>query len=80
MKTTYSEPNNYLGRPGKGLIASMSLKGIRRLKKSKNEKLGMSEVSLEDLSKITEEVKDVPYEYYVRKMPKHIPTESCLYL
>ena len=40
----------------------------------------MSEVSLEDLSKITEEVKDVPYEYYVRKMPKHIPTESCLYL
>ena len=40
----------------------------------------ITEVSLEDLSKIIREFKDFNKEGYVRKIPKHMPTDSYLYL
>ena len=38
------------------------------------------EVNLKDISKIIKEFMDVPYEGYVSKRYKHMPTESYLYL
>ena len=39
----------------------------------------MTEVSIKDISKIIEEFKYVPYESYVKKRYKHMPTESYFY-
>ena len=61
IKITYSEPKYYLGRSGKWLITSLGIKAIRRSKNVKKEKFAITEVSLEDFSRIIDEFKDVPY-------------------
>ena len=58
----------------------MGIKVVRRSKNIKNEKFAITEVSLKNLSKLIEEFKDVTYESYVKKIPKHIITESYFYL
>ena len=79
-KITYSDPKDYLVRSGKGLTTFLSLKYIRRSKNVKKEKFSITEVSLKYISSIFEDFKDVPYEGYVSKRSKHMPTDSYFYL
>ena len=51
MKITYSEPKYYLGRPGKGLIASLCLNNIKRSKKKKRSRYSITNDSLKDIFK-----------------------------
>ena len=55
MKITSSEPKDYLGRSGKGLITSLGIKVIRRSKHVKNEKFIITGVILKDCSNIIKE-------------------------
>ena len=80
MKITSPEPKYYQGRSRKGLIVSLSINTITRSKKIKQARFYITEVSLKDLSKIIKEFKGFPYEGYVRKRSKHIPTDSYFYL
>ena len=79
-KITSSEPKNYLGISVKRLIGSLGLKFIRRSKNVKKENLFITEASLKDISKIVEEFKDMPYEGYLMRGYKHMPTYSYFYL
>ena len=69
-----------MGISGKGLINSLGLKTIIRSKNIKRARFYISEVILKDISKIIKEFKDVPYEGYVSKWSKHMPTDSYFYL
>ena len=80
MKIRTSEPRDYSGRSGKGLIASLGIDTIRRPKKIKKERFAITKVSLKDISKIIMEFKDLPYEGYVGKRYKHMSTDSHFYL
>ena len=53
MKITSSEPKEYLGRPGKGLITSVGLKTIVRSKKNKKVRYVITtNISLKEILKI----------------------------
>ena len=69
-----------MGVSGKGLITSLGPKAIRRSKTVKKAKFAITEVILKYVSNIFKEFKDVPYEGYVRKRSKQMPTDSYLYL
>ena len=79
MKITYSDPEEYLGRSGKGLINSLGLNTIGTSKKKKA-RYAITNVSMKDLSNIIKEFENLPYEGYVRKRPKHEPTNNFFYL
>ena len=61
MKIKSSEPKYHLGRSIKGLITSLGIKTIIRSKKFKKVNFDITEVSIKDLSKIINKLKDVPY-------------------
>ena len=54
----------------------MGLKIIIRSKKKKNPSYVITNGSLKDISKIITEFEKLPYEGYVRKRSKHVPTDS----
>ena len=74
------------------MLTSLELQTIRRSKNIKNARFVITEVSLKDLSKIIKEVSiedlsniikkfnNVPYEGFVIKRSKHMPTDSYFYL
>ena len=80
MKITSSEPKYYLGRSVKGLITYMDLKTVRTSKRSKESRHANTNVILKDISKIIKEFEKVPYEGYVRKRSKYVPTDSYFYI
>ena len=80
IQIKYSETKYHLGISGKGLITSLGLKTIRSLNTTKKAGFAITEVSLKYIYKIIKEFKDVPYEGYVRKRSKNIPTDNYLYL
>ena len=61
IKITSSEPKDYFGRSGKGLMTSLDLNIIRMSNKIKKQGFAITEVSLKDLSNIIKEFKDVTY-------------------
>ena len=79
MRITSSQTKDYLGGPGKGLITSMGLKTVRRRKKKKKERYAINNFIIKDISKIIKEFEDLPYEGYVQKRSKHVPTDSYFY-
>ena len=68
MKITSSDPKDYLGRSGKGLITSLGLKTIGRSKKYKKARYYITNVCLKYLSKMIKEFEKFPYEGYVRNL------------
>ena len=80
MKTTYSEPEDYLGISWKGLITSLGLKTIGRSNKNKKSRYAITNVSMKEIHNIIKEFEKLPYEGYAVKRPKHEPTKSCFYL
>ena len=52
IKITISEPEDYLGRSGKGFITYMGTKTIVRLKKKKRAKYAINNVSLKKFPKL----------------------------
>ena len=80
IRITYSEPKDYLGRSGKGLISSLGLKKNVRLKKKKKSRYAINNVSMDYISKIIKEFEKSSYKGYVRKSPKHEPTDRYFYL
>ena len=79
MKITSSEPNDYLGISGKLLITSLGINTIRISKKRKNSRYAIKNISLKGIYNIINESEDFPYEGYVRKRSKHVPTDSQFY-
>ena len=73
MKITSSEPKDYLGKSGKGLITSLGIKKITRSKRIKEARFAITNTSIKDLSNIIKEFEDLPYEGYVRKRSCSIP-------
>ena len=71
MKITSSEPKDYQGISGKGLITSLGLKTIIGSKKSKKARYNITYVSRKNIYKIIKEFEDFTYEGYVKKMSKH---------
>ena len=57
----------------------MGIKTVIRSKKNKKSRFAITYVSLEDLSKIFKEFRDLNYVGYVPKSSKHVPTESYFY-
>ena len=55
MRITSSEPKNYLGISGKGLITSMNLRTNVSPKKNKKARYTITNVSMKDLSNIIKE-------------------------
>ena len=53
-KIAFSEPKDYLGRPGKGLITSLGIKAIRTPNK-KEARYEIIDVRLKDISKTIKE-------------------------
>ena len=80
MKITSSHPNDYLRRPGKGLINLLGIKTIGSSKKNKKARYDINNVSMKDLSNIIKEFEKLPWKGYVRKRLKHAPTDSYFYL
>ena len=80
MKITSSEPKDYLGISGKGLITYMGLKTIVRSNKNKTSSYAITNVSLKGISKIIKEFEKFPFGGYVRNKPKHELTDSYFYL
>ena len=80
MKITSSEPKDYLGISGKGLITSLGLKTNIRSKKNKKARYAITNASMKYLSNIIKEFEKLPYKGYVRKRPKQEPTDSYVYL
>ena len=76
MKITTSDQKYYLGRSGKELITSLSLRTIRRSKKKKKARHAITYIRRKDISKIIKEFEKLPYEVYVQKRSKHEPTEG----
>ena len=71
-----SEPKNNLGRSGKGLITSLSLKAKTRPKKHKRARYAIGNVSMKNLLKIIREFEKLPDQIYESRRPKHEPTDS----
>ena len=80
MRISYSQPKEYLVISGKGLITYMGLNTNVRSKKCKKERYSITNISMNDLSKIIKEFEKLPYKSYVCKMTKHEPTASYFYL
>ena len=80
MIITYSEPKDDLGRSGKGLITSLGLKTNVRSNKYKKARYAITNVSMKYLSNIIKDIEKLSYKGYVRKRPKHEPTDSYFYL
>ena len=80
MKITSSESKFKLGRSGKGLITSLSLKAKTNPNKYKKSRYAIGNVSKKYLSEIIREFEKLSYENYERKRPKHEPTDSYFYL
>ena len=80
MKITSSDPKDYQGISGKGLITSLGLNTYVTTKKTKKERYVITNVSMKNLSKIIKDFEKLPYKGYVRKSPKHEPTGSYFYL
>ena len=76
IKITSLEPKYYLGISGKGLITSLGINTIRRLKKNKRARYAITNVILKDISKIIKETEDLPYRGYAQKRSKHVPNKS----
>ena len=62
------------------MINFLGIKTIRRPKKILKARFAITNASLKDLSKIIKESEDFPYEGYLRKGFKNMPTDSYLYL
>ena len=80
MKITSSESKYNLGRSGKVLLTSLSLKSKARPKKYKKARYIIGNVSKREISKNIREFKTLPYKSSERKRPKHEPTDSYFYL
>ena len=80
MKITSSESEDNLGRSVKGLVTSLGLKAKARPKKYKKARFAIRNVRKKDLSNIIREFDQLPYNNYVRRRPKHEPTDSYFYL
>ena len=80
MKITYLQPKDYFKISGKGLITSLGIKTIVQPKKGKKSRCVITNVSMNFISKIIKTFENLPYKGYVRKRPKHEPTDSnfCL--
>ena len=79
MRITSSDPKDYLGRSGKGLITSLGIKNNVSSEKDKKSRYAITNVSMKDISKIIKYFENVPYKGYVHKRPKYEPTESYFY-
>ena len=62
------------------MITSLGLKTVRILKRKKNSRYAINNVSLRNISKIIKGFEKFPYEGYVRKSSKHEPTHGYFYL
>ena len=60
VKITSSEPKDYLGRSGKGLITSTGLNTIGMSKKKKKARYAITNVNKKDLSKIIKKFENLP--------------------
>ena len=80
MRVTSSESGDNLGRSEKRLIASLVLKTNVRSNKNKKARFAITNVGMKNLSKNIKKFENFPYKGYVRKRPKHEPTESYFYL
>ena len=80
MRIKSSDPKDYLGISGKGLITSLGIKTNARSKKNKKSRYAITNVSMKDISNIVKDFEKLPYEGYVKKRPKHEPTERYFYL
>ena len=62
------------------MITSLGTKTIGSLKKNKNERYAITNISIKDISKIIKKLEKLPYKGYVQKRPKQEPTDSYFYL
>ena len=76
MKITSSESKGKLERSGKGLITYLGFNTKARLKKYKNARYAIVNVSKKDLSKIIKEFEKIEKLPYEKKRPKYEPTKS----
>ena len=76
MKITYSEPEDNLGRSGKGSITSLGPKVKIRPKKYKKTRYAIGNFCIKDISKIIREFEKLSYKRYERRRPKNDPTDS----
>ena len=60
---------------GKGLIISLGFKAKVRPHKLKEARCDIVNISKKDLSKIIQEIENLPYETYEKEKPKNEPTE-----
>ena len=60
MKIISSEPKDYLGRSGKGLIIYLGIKTIGRSKKKKKARYSITNVSMKDIHNIIKEFEKLP--------------------
>ena len=76
MRVTSLESKVKLGRSGKELITSLSLKAKQISKKRKKARYAIRNVSKKDRSKIIREFEKLTYNIYKTRRPKHDPTDS----
>ena len=76
MIITSSEQKYYLGRSGKGLITSLGINTNVRPKKYKKARYAITNVSMNDLSKIIKEFKN----YLIRVVYRRVPNMNPLTL
>ena len=67
------------GNTRKGVYYLSGSQEHYKAKKIKKIRFAINEVSLKDISKTIKGFKDLPYDCYARKRPKHMHTESYLY-
>ena len=80
MEITSSEPKYYLGISVKGLITYLGIKNIITQNKNKKARYTITNVSLKNIYRIIKEFEKLPYEGYVQKRFKHLPTDIQFYL
>ena len=76
METTSSESKVELEISGKGLVTALDLKTKARLKKHKNSRYAIGNVSMKDLSNKIKEFKKMVKVPYVKRILKLEPTSS----
>ena len=79
IKIKYSEHKRMFGKSEKGLITSLGLKTNVDSKKKKKARCAINYISIKNLSKIIRDFESLPRTGYVRKRPKHEPTDSYFY-
>ena len=80
MKITSSEPKDYQGVPGKGLIIYLGIKTNVMSKKNKKARYAITNVSMKDIYNIIKDFEKLPYTGYAWKRSKHVSTDSYFYL